>query len=81
MSDTELTCRELVELVTDYLEQALPDDVRASLGRHLLECDDCCEYLRQIQVTIDVVGRLRDDDLPARLRDALLAASAGRHRG
>ena len=80
MSDTEPTCRELVELVTDYLEQALPDDVRASLERHLLDCDDCREYLRQIELTIAVVGRLRDDDLPLGLREALLAASAGRHR-
>jgi len=80
MSETELTCRELVELVTDYLERALPDDVRASLERHLGDCGDCREYLRQIELTIAVVGRLRDDDLPPGLRNALLAASAGRHR-
>lgn len=77
MSETELTCRELVELVTDYLERALPDDVRVSLERHLGDCDDCHEYLRQIELTIAAVGRLHDD-LPPRLRDALLAASAGR---
>jgi hypothetical protein len=76
--ETDLTCRELVELVTDYLERALPDDVRVRLERHLGDCGDCHEYLRQIELTIATVGRPRDDDLPPRLRDALLAASAAR---
>lgn len=79
MSDLSYTCRELVELVTEYLEQALPDDARASFERHVLACGDCREYLRQIELTIATAGRLRDDDLPPALRDALLAASAARH--
>jgi hypothetical protein len=40
------------------------------------DCDDCHEYLRQIELTIAAVGRLRDDDLPPGLRDALIAAAS-----
>ena len=52
----DLACNELVELVTDYLEGALPPRERARFDRHLTECPDCVEYLAQMQRTIVAVG-------------------------
>jgi hypothetical protein len=51
-SPDELACKELVELVTDYLDDVLPPDVRDDLRRHLDGCDGCVEYVRQIEFTI-----------------------------
>ena len=59
MDEGELTCRELVELVTDYLEGALGDDERARFEAHLGGCAGCTAYLHQMRTTIWLVGRLR----------------------
>ncbi len=48
----ELACKELVELVTDYLDGVLPRDLRDELRRHLSGCDGCTEYVRQISATV-----------------------------
>ena len=48
----ELACKELVELVTDFLEGVLPPDLRDELQRHLAGCDGCSEYVRQISATV-----------------------------
>jgi len=53
----ELVCREFVELVTDYLEGALPEDDRARFEAHLAECDGCSGYLEDMR---RVVGSLRE---------------------
>jgi anti-sigma factor RsiW len=54
--DAEMSCKELVELVTDYLEDALPTDDRARFEAHLAECPWCVEYVAQIERTIVLVG-------------------------
>lgn len=54
-----MTCRELVELVTAYLEDALPADERTRLESHLRDCEPCVIYLRQIEATIRVAGAAR----------------------
>lgn len=69
----ELTCRELVELVTDYLEGALPPEDAARFERHLAVCPGCTTYVEQIRETVRQTGRLREDDLRPEARDALLA--------
>jgi MFS family permease len=53
----ELACKELVELLTDYLDGVLPPDVRDDLRRHLDGCDGCVEYVRQIELTIRALQR------------------------
>jgi anti-sigma factor RsiW len=70
---TELTCQELVELVTDYLEDALPAGTRTRFEAHLAECDGCMTYLDQMRRTIALTGRLRESDLTPAGRAALLA--------
>ena len=69
----ELTCRELVELVTEYLEGALPPGDAARFERHLAICPGCTTYVEQIRETVRQTGRLREDDLEPAARDALLA--------
>src|SRR5687768_9260249 len=56
----ELTCQELVELVTDYLEGALPPAERARVDEHLAACEGCRAYLAQMQATLEVVGATRE---------------------
>jgi len=73
----ELTCRELVELVTDYLEEALPPAERAIFESHIDGCDACAIYLDQIRATVAVAGKLGEERVAPAARDALLAAFRG----
>jgi anti-sigma factor RsiW len=72
MSAEDLTCQELVEVVTDYLEGALPKVERLRFEEHLAYCSWCQTYLAQMRETIRVAGALREDDLSPRVRDELL---------
>jgi len=72
-----LACRELVELVTAYLERALPPADRARVEAHLAACPHCTRYLEQMRQTIAATGKLHEDDLSPAARDALLAAFRG----
>jgi len=73
----ELTCAELVELVTDYLEDGLDARDRERFEEHLMFCDGCDNYLEQIRRTVAVSGRLREEDLPGELEERLLSAFQG----
>jgi anti-sigma factor RsiW len=72
-----LTCIELVELVTDYLEGNLDGDDRARVERHLAGCDGCTAYIDQMRVTIAVVGKIEVDDLSEAAKSELLHAFRG----
>jgi hypothetical protein len=74
MSADDLSCRELVEIVTDYLEGALAPEDRARFEQHLVLCDGCTIYVEQMRDTIRLVGTLREEDVPDEARDSLLAA-------
>jgi anti-sigma factor RsiW len=68
----ELTCQELVELVTDYLEGALPPEERARFDAHIAGCTGCRRYLAQIRRTIDTLHHLTEETIQPAARDALL---------
>ena len=72
-----LTCVQVVELVTSYLEGGLSEADRARFDAHLSACDGCTNYLDQMRVTIAVVGRVREDDLADEVRAGLLTAFRG----
>ena len=77
----KMTCRDLVELVTEYLEGALlPDDV-ARFEEHLGECEACVDYLGQMRATVASLRRLESSTLPPEARDALLDAFRDWNRG
>ncbi len=70
----ELTCAELVELVTDYLEGVLPTEERSRFEEHLGDCEGCVVYLEQMRQTIAFTGRLKEDDLTAEAKADLVRA-------
>jgi anti-sigma factor RsiW len=74
VTDRELTCREFVEIVTDYLEGRLPPHDRLRFEEHLVACPGCTNYLEQMREAIRLTGRLRTDDVPPQARDELLRA-------
>jgi anti-sigma factor RsiW len=69
-----VTCREFVELVTDYFDGALPPDERARFEEHIADCALCTRYMEQMRVTIRVVGRIEADSISGEAKDALLHA-------
>ncbi len=72
MSERELACREVVELVNDYLEGALTPAARARFELHLDDCPPCVTYLEQMRTTVSAVGRLRADGIDPAVRDDLV---------
>ena len=73
MAEQEMTCHELVELVTEYLEDGLAPAERARLDVHLSGCRPCRGYLEQMRKTITVVGTIPEDTVTPEARDDLLA--------
>ena len=72
MSDPAMACRELVELVSDYLEGALDAGTRVRLEAHLAECGHCEAYLAQLRTSIRLSGGLASDEVPPAVLEALL---------
>jgi predicted anti-sigma-YlaC factor YlaD len=72
--DIEMACKDLVEVVTDYLEGAMAPDERRRFEEHLRECPYCIEYLDQMRQLAGGLGGLRDETIGPERRDALLAA-------
>jgi predicted anti-sigma-YlaC factor YlaD len=71
---TDLTCREVVELVTGYLEGSLPSADRDRFEEHLAGCEGCSIYLDQMRTTIRVTGSLDEDAIPAEQLERLTRA-------
>jgi anti-sigma factor RsiW len=74
MSVKSLVCREMVELMTEYLEGTLSASDRARFEAHLGRCDGCTEYLAQLRAQVRMAGRLSESSLEPQFRDRLLAA-------
>lgn len=77
----EMPCRELVELITNYLEERLSPVDRIRFEAHLAECQACRTYLNQFRQTIRALGQLPEESLSPEARHALLAAFRGWFRG
>ena len=69
-----ISCQEVVELVTDYLDQTLPADDRSLFEQHINFCDGCDWYLDQMRVTMTTARRITEEQVPAETRDKLLTA-------
>jgi len=70
----DLACRELVELVTEYLEDGLSAADRARFEAHIAVCEHCSAYLEQLRVTLRVVGHIDPDGLEPEVERELLDA-------
>jgi anti-sigma factor RsiW len=73
----DLACSEAVEIMTDYLEGALPAAEAGRLRRHLDTCPGCNEYLDQLRTIAGSLGGLTEESLPAEMRDGLIASFRG----
>jgi anti-sigma factor RsiW len=73
-TDDDLTCHELVELVTEYLERALTPVDRARFEAHVETCPDCGPHLEQMRRTIGLLGRIPSETLSPDAEQSLLAA-------
>ena len=69
-----LTCQQMVELVTEYLDGVMEPARRARFEAHLAGCAGCTAYLEQFRTTVALAGRLDADDVPGPVMDGLLAA-------
>ena len=67
-----MTCKELVDLITDYLEGALPAADRLRFEQHLDLCPPCRTYMEQIRQTIRVAGELNEESLSEDAKALLL---------
>ena len=74
--ERELTCSEIVELVTAYLDDALDSADRERFEEHLVFCDGCDNYLEQMRQTVRLAGRV-EGELPAAVEERLLEAFRG----
>jgi anti-sigma factor RsiW len=73
----DLTCKELVELVTGYLDGSVRGRRRRRFEAHLAGCDGCTRYLRQMEATIRLTGTLTEEQVTEEQRAVLLAAFRG----
>lgn len=74
MRRAELSCQQVVELVSDYLEGRLSWRDRRRFERHLKACDGCSAYLEQMRETIRLLGKVEEHHLTVKARRELLAA-------
>lgn len=71
----EVTCRQFVELVTDYWEGALPEERVELIEEHLVMCDWCKVYLEQMEVTVEAMASAEvREPVPAATQESLLSA-------
>jgi anti-sigma factor (TIGR02949 family) len=73
-SHEHISCQQVVDLVTEYLDDAMVVDDRSLFEQHLNFCDGCIWYVDQIKTTVATVGRISEEDVPAEMRDRLLTA-------
>jgi anti-sigma factor RsiW len=81
MRRSQLTCREIVHLVSDYLDGALSGRDRRKVEKHLVGCEGCTAYLSQMRETIRLTGKLTEDQVPEPVRQELVAAFRDWHAG
>ena len=72
--NTEFSCQEMIEVVTNYLDGALSPDEQEGFESHLSRCAGCTTYVDQIRVTIQQTGMVpREESLPPALREEIVA--------
>ena len=77
---TAISCQEVVEVVTEYLEGRLAPEDAKIFEAHLDLCDGCRWYVEQMRTTIAAAGKIETADVPPELQDTVLAAFRSRFR-
>jgi anti-sigma factor RsiW len=73
-SADHLSCQEVVELVTEYLDESLPAEDASLFEQHLNFCEGCVWYVDQLRATVDTVGEIREEQIPPEAKERLLGA-------
>jgi anti-sigma factor RsiW len=76
----DISCREIVQIVSDYVEGVLPPGEREAVELHLNLCDGCTEYLAQLRLAIELTGELPAEELSPELEEELCLAFRGFQR-
>ena len=66
-------CRSVVDLLADFVERQLPQEVHDELSRHLAKCPRCLTQLKTYESTVSLLRTIKEEDLPAELRWTLKA--------
>jgi anti-sigma factor RsiW len=74
----EVTCRQFVELITDYFEASLSSRTLSQVEEHLVMCDWCVTYVEQMEATIEALHELREPTAPEPAASVLGALAANR---
>lgn len=81
---TLLTCQEVLDFLSDYVEGRLPAGEHARMDEHLAVCPPCVDYLKSFEATLAACRSLRASDVAAQLPEmpeelvqAILAARQG----
>jgi anti-sigma factor ChrR (cupin superfamily) len=72
-----LTCADIVKLVTDYAEGRLEPAERRRFEEHVAICPPCRSFIHQMKTTVELLGELREQDVPPEMEQHLLAAFRG----
>jgi anti-sigma factor RsiW len=72
-----MSCKELVEVITDYLEGTMAAEERRRFDAHLDECPYCVNYLQQMRAVVGALGELDEDFIAPHVREELLEAFNG----
>lgn len=72
LTSNKLTCKEVVELVTDYLEEALLPETEAQFEEHVASCPGCTIYLQQVRQTISMLQKLTQEPAFPETKEELL---------
>ncbi len=75
--ELDVACRQVVELVTDYLEGALPASLSSAVQRHLEECPHCVAYVEQMRTTAASLRDVPAESITPAAREELVAAFRG----
>lgn len=76
-----LTCADIVKLITDYDEGRLTPEERRRFEEHVSICPPCRSFLVQMRTTAELVGELREEDVPPEMEQHLIAAFRDWKRG
>ena len=76
-----MSCQEVVELVTAYLDGSMSWREKRRFEKHLGACHWCARYIEQMRVTIRTVGRIDPESISPRARDELMVAFRDWHAG
>ena len=67
-----LVCKEVVELITDYLEGVLLPEKRAQLEEHVAGCPGCTNYIEQVRLTFVMLHSLAQEPVFPETKEDLL---------